>query len=203
MSNRIVAASTASRVHNGGLMADPSAASSPPTPGAAPAPFQSDALTAETLRDLLDGAPDAIVVIDGSGLIHFASSECERTFGYTPAALSGQNVEILVPEVVREAHAAHRSRYRDEPRNRPMGAGLELMGRRCDGSEFPIEISLSPVAGARGPLVMAAVRDITERRAARQASAALHEWPSHAPTPLLLGLCEVLQAQVASLRPRQ
>ena len=161
-------------------MGDRGAPSSTPPPSTsapdAVAPvLHADGLTAQTLRDLLDGAPDAIVVIDDSGLIRFASSACYRTFGYTSVELIGQSIEILVPETSREAHAAHRSRYRSEPRVRPMGAGLELMGRRRDGSEFPIEISLSPVTGATGPLVMAAVRDITERRAAREANIASRE----------------------------
>ena len=102
-------------------------------------------------------------MIDGSGAIVLVNRQTEELFGYDRADLLGQSVEILLPERYREVHTAHRAHYQVEPRTRPMGAGLSLLGRKRDGTEFPIEISLSPlvVGGAHGAIAM--VRDITDR----------------------------------------
>jgi PAS domain S-box-containing protein len=131
---------------------------------------RSHAEAAETrFRGLLESAPDGIVCVDGEGRIALLNTQMERLFGYSRDELLGQPVELLMPARFRSAHAGHRVRYGDDPHTRPMGAGLELLGRRRDGSEFPLEISLSPLQTPQGPLVTAAVRDITERKQAQDA----------------------------------
>ncbi|HEY5681905.1 MAG TPA: ATP-binding protein [Pseudomonadales bacterium] len=117
------------------------------------------------VRDLLDAAPDATVVADSAGVIVFANAQVGEVLGYAPEALIGLNVDQLLPERLRAAHGAHRADFMSAPRVRPMGAGLDLYGRRRDGSEFPIEISLSPVSTDQGMLVISAIRDVTERKA--------------------------------------
>jgi PAS domain S-box-containing protein len=115
-------------------------------------------------RGLLEVAPDGIVIADREGRIVLANSQAQRMFGYTAEELAGQQVEILMPESVRAAHAAHRADYHARPRTRPMGLGLDLIGQRKDGRRFPVEISLSPMGAGEEALVMSAIRDITERR---------------------------------------
>jgi PAS domain S-box-containing protein len=111
----------------------------------------------------LEAAPDAMLLVDAAGTVVLANSAVEQLFGYTRDELVGEPVDVLVPEALRSAHARHRVGYATERRRRPMGTGRELRARRKDGTEFPAEISLSPVDAEEGPLVMAAVRDITER----------------------------------------
>jgi PAS domain S-box-containing protein len=118
---------------------------------------------------LLEAAPDAILAVDPGGLILLVNAQAERLFGYRRDELVGQSVDILVPEAVRRVHPAHRARYLADPRPRPMGASLELAARRRDGTEFPAEISLSALRTARGIVVSAAVRDVTDRRQAAEA----------------------------------
>lgn len=113
---------------------------------------------------LLESAPDAMVIVDCAGKIVFVNSQAERAFGYAPGELLGQPVEALIPEQLRHAHVRDRTEYTAAPRTRPMGMGLELRGRRKDGSTFPVEISLSPIEDAGGRFVASAIRDITERK---------------------------------------
>jgi protein-histidine pros-kinase len=115
-------------------------------------------------RGLIEVAPDAIVTVDRRGKIVLVNGQTEALFGYTRAELLGKAVEVLLPQPFREVHVAHREGYMDAPRIRPMGAGLELWGRRKDGSEFPVEISLGPVEVDGELLVISTVRDITERK---------------------------------------
>ncbi len=118
----------------------------------------------DTFRLLIDAAPDAMVVVDEQGHIVFVNVQTERMFGYARGELLGQAIEILLPERFRRAHVAHRSAFVGTPKARPMGSGLSLFGRRKDGGEFPVEISLSPLKTEAGTLVSGAIRDISERR---------------------------------------
>lgn len=117
-------------------------------------------------RGLLEAAPDAIVGVDADGRIALVNAQVEALFGYSREELIGQPVEILVPEAAREIHPGHREGYFSHPVTRPMGAGMELAGRRRDGSEFPAEISLSAIETEEGLLVSAAIRDGTDRKQA-------------------------------------
>ncbi|MDP3295710.1 MAG: PAS domain S-box protein [Nevskia sp.] len=119
-------------------------------------------------RALLETAPDAMVIIGTEGRIVLVNAQAERVFGYPRAELIGKTVEMLIPERLHGRHVGHRSQYFHSPKVRPMGMGLELRGRRKDGSEFPIEISLSPMESADGHFATAAVRDITDRKAVEE-----------------------------------
>jgi PAS domain S-box-containing protein len=115
-------------------------------------------------RGLLEAAPDGMVIVDGDGLITLVNAQVERLFGYQREELIGEPVEILVPDRYSGMHMAFRSGYVEEPRARPMGLSGDLFARRKDGTEFPIEVMLSPLETDEGLLVSAAVRDVSERR---------------------------------------
>jgi PAS domain S-box-containing protein len=118
----------------------------------------------ELARSALDAAPDAMIIIDSSGVIRFANRQVSSAFGYTNDEIVGQPVELLMPERFHMRHVGHREQYRSNVRLRPMGAGLELCGRRKDGTEFPVEISLSAIEHEQRVLVAAAIRDATGRK---------------------------------------
>jgi len=115
-------------------------------------------------RDLMESAPDAMVVIDQEGKIVLANALAERLFGYKANELVNQTIETLIPERFRERHPGYRHNYFTAPCVRPMGAGLSLFGIKKDGREFPVEVSLSPMESEGGALVASAIRDATERR---------------------------------------
>ena len=120
-------------------------------------------------RDLLESTPDGIVMANPTGHIVIANSQAERLFGYEAGELRGRSVDTLLPERYRKAHVGHRSNYFLQPRKRAMGSGLDLAGLRKDGSEFPIEISLSPLRTEESAFVMSAIRDISERKSFEKA----------------------------------
>ena len=119
-------------------------------------------------EDLLEAAPDAMVAVDQAGRMILANAQTERLFGYRREEILGHPVEILIPERFRQRHRGHRGKFSVEPRVRSMGAGLELFGLHRDGTEFPVEVSLSPVEAEEGTLVVGAIRDISERKIAEE-----------------------------------
>lgn len=133
-------------------------------PGKRP-PNLNQSMTGSLLsRIFFEAVPDAMVAVDQAGLIVQVNSQTERLFGYTEGELAGQSVEVLVPIAKREMHHRYRERFGERPETRRMGAQLDLYGRRKDGSEFPVEISLSPVSTDSGMLVLSAIRDISARK---------------------------------------
>ncbi|MFP5320163.1 MAG: diguanylate cyclase [Acidimicrobiia bacterium] len=163
------------------------AAQGAPPPAAAPAPVERPHSQEAYFEDLVESAPDAIVVVDRHGTIELVNRQAELLFGYLRSELLGQPVEVLVPDRARAAHPSHRSFYFRDPRTRPMGAGLDLTLRRKDGTEVPVDISLSPLETDRGRVVSVAIRDVTERKRAAQAlqdayarlTASVHELEQH------------------------
>jgi len=123
-------------------------------------------IVAETLLSppTLEAIPDAVVAVNQHGVIIQINSQTETLFGYTRDELIGQSVEMLVPERQRAQHHRHREDYYSRPKIRRMGSGLDLYGRRRDGSQFPVEISLSPVSTGTGAMVLSAIRDISDRK---------------------------------------
>jgi PAS domain S-box-containing protein len=130
------------------------------------APSYASLSSPTALLGFLDAAPDTIVVVDTAGKIVIANGLAETMFGYSRKELIGQPIELLVPQRFRPGHAGYRTDYFHEPHTRPMGEGRELAGRRKDGTEFTVEISLSPLHTEEGALVISIIRDTTQRRQA-------------------------------------
>ena len=156
----------------------------------------------EQVRALLECAPDAMVVVDSDGAIILVNAQVKALFGYEPEELIGQSVELLVPESSRPVHGRHRAGFHTRPDGRATRLGRELSARRRDGSEFPVEISLSAMRTAAGATVSASIRDITERKRVEAAAAVASRLKSEfvanmsheIRTPLngLLGMSELL-----------
>ena len=118
----------------------------------------------ETYRSIVESAPDAMVVVDSDGRVVLVNAQTEELFGYTRDELLEETIERLIPLRFRERHVDHRTEYENDRRVRPMGAGLQLFGLRKNGEEFPVEISLSPIATNGVSYTAAAIRDVTDRK---------------------------------------
>ena len=118
---------------------------------------------------LFESSPDAIVVANRDGQVTLANNCVEKMFGYRRDELLGQPIEILVPERFRPAHPTHRISYAAQPQARPMGTGMDLYGRRKDGTEFPVDIMLTPLQTEPELLMVAVIRDVTNRKTSQGA----------------------------------
>jgi PAS domain S-box-containing protein len=157
--------------------------------GVVPAEAVSRGASESVYQNLFDAAPDAVVVVAETGRIVLVNLQTERLFDYPRAALVGEQVELLIPERSRASHRGHRSRFFASPKVRPMGSGIELFGRKRDGTEFPVEISLSPLPTVEGLLISASIRDISDRK---QSDAKMRKIQEH-----LLSAVESIQGAFA------
>lgn len=139
------------------------------------AEVRAEAMAGKKFRDLIEHAPDGMLQVDEQGVILLANRAAETMFGYGEGELVGEKVDVLVPEAHRSAHGAHRRAFASAGITRPMGMGIDLMARRKDRSEFPVEISLSPTRQDRGVQITAVIRDVTERRRMEQQVRRLQE----------------------------
>ncbi len=151
-----------------------------------------------TFQNWLDLSPDALVIIDSAGLIRYVNRQMETLFGYSFQELENQQLEILLPERFRAAHIHHRERFAAAPRIRQMGVGLELYGLRKDGTEVPVDISLSPLCFGDVFSVLGAIRDITERRSLQESERA-----ARAELELLQLILDELPISVSLIRGEQ
>lgn len=142
---------------------------------ASPAPHERIVLDDDVLRHSLDQSPDGLLICDADGTIMYANTALCVMTGYPASELIGGPIERLVPADRRDHHVARRRGYAEQPQIRPMGRGLTLSATRADGSEVPVEISLSPIEGPRGTMTIASVRDISERLADAEKLRDTHE----------------------------
>ncbi len=126
-------------------------------------------------RNLLESAPDAMIIVDEDGRMVLVNGQAFKMFGYSRDEMIGQAVDVLLPKVMRTEHMSHRTSYTDEPKLRPMGLGLDLVAQRKDGSKFPVEISLSPVETDSGRFISSVIRDVTVRRQMEEDIKAAHD----------------------------
>ena len=151
-------------------------------------------------RGLLEAAPDAIVIVNQEGIIALINSQTEHMFGYGREELLGKNMEILIPENLRDRHIAHRTSFHESPQTRRIGRGQIISARRKDGREFPVEIGISPLETEDGPLGISSIRDITDRIIADEAIHELNrelEARVHQRTAALRMANENLQKEIA------
>ena len=137
-------------------------------------------IPADLAQSTLDAAPDALLVVDGAGVVQFANRQVSALFGYAHQEIIGGTIERLLPERFRSLHVGHRDRYIGAAHMRPMGLGLDLYARRRDGTEFPVEISLSPIESQEKTLIAAAIRDVTGRKHAEKELIQAREIAEHA-----------------------
>ena len=155
---------------------------------------------AEKFHSLLEAVPDATVIVDEHGMILSVNSQTEKLFGYNRNALAGKPVETLVPKRFQNVHPNHRQRFANEPQVRPMGIGLDLYGLHADGHEFPVEISLSPLATTEGSFTVAAIRDVTRRqRAEKKFRGLLESAPDAMVVVDKLGIINLVNSQTEKL----
>ena len=150
-------------------------------------------LAEEKFRIVLDAAPNAMIMVDSTGVISFANAPAATVFGYSLTELIGRPVETLIPERFRDRHVGYRKDFHSAPSSRAMGAGRDLFGRRKDGSEFPVEVGLNPIHTTEGLSVLASVIDITARKAAEEEASRRREQVE------LLGRVSLLGEMTASL----
>ena len=151
--------------------------------------------------------PDAVIVVDRQGIIRYANGQAGRLFGQEPATLVSAPIEALLPEHLRKRHVGHRTKYGYEPHLRPMGAGLEPAGRRADGTTFPVDVMLNPITHLGEPMVLAVVRDATDRQSAeeglRQCRTMFEKFYEHSPDALIVvdetGKIDRVNAQAEAL----
>jgi PAS domain S-box-containing protein len=115
-------------------------------------------------RVLIEAAPDAMIIVDDDGAMAIVNAQAEKMFGYDRKEMLGNTIEMLLPERIRKNHIGHRQKFSQDPELRPMGTGMELVGQRKDGTEFPVEISLSPVSTPKASFVSSVIRDVTQRK---------------------------------------
>lgn len=157
-------------------------------------------LTPEVAQALIEAAPDAFLMVDALGRILFSNHQAEVLFGYACADLRAMRLEDLLPERLRTRHVTHRQGYVAAPHTRPMGIGLELFGRRNNGEEFPVEISLSPMVDGESPLTIAIVRDVTQRKQLEAAVRAAEREAEHVKDEFIAIAAHELRNPLAALK---
>ncbi len=135
-----------------------------PSPEFSPGQDHRQVASRDVLYRIFEFAPDAIFLADDEGIIVRANEQAELMFGYSRSDLIGQYVELLIPRRLAARHVGYRAKFTASPHSRPMGIGLDLFGKRSDGTEFPVEVMLSPIEIEQGRLMLAVVRDVTERK---------------------------------------
>lgn len=128
----------------------------------------SETLGKDVYRQIIDAAPDAMLMIDGAGQIMMVNQQVEQLFKYEREQILGQSIEVLLPQRFRGGHVKQRTNYFSAPQVRAMGSGSPLFAQRADGTEFPVEVSLSPMQTPAGPMVLSAIRDVTEATHAKE-----------------------------------